>query len=78
MGTIEDIRKIAQDFLAPELGRIDERLKALEKKVDENELRAIGRHGEVMAAIHQVTDYAAVLARLAQLEARIQVQPHHQ
>lgn len=30
MGAIEDIRKVMQDFLAPELRAIEERLKALE------------------------------------------------
>ena len=35
MGTIEDLRKVLQDFLAPELRGISERLESLEKRMEE-------------------------------------------
>ena len=50
MSVVEDIRKVMQDFLAPELREITARLGALEKKTDR-------QHKEVMAAIRQVADY---------------------
>ena len=34
MSVIDDVRKVAQDFIAPELRGINERLNALEKRVD--------------------------------------------
>ena len=34
MSVIDDVRKVAQDFIAPELQGINERLNALEKRVD--------------------------------------------
>ena len=42
MDVIEDVRKVLQDFLAPELRAINARLDAM-KKVDE------ARHSEVLA-----------------------------
>lgn len=74
MSTIEDIRSLLQDFLAPELRAISTRLDALENKVDANESRAEKRHGEVLAGLRQVTDYATVLERLSRLEARHEIQ----
>jgi hypothetical protein len=47
MGVIEDVRKVLQDFLAPELRAINARLDAMEK-VDE------ARHSEVLARIDSV------------------------
>jgi hypothetical protein len=35
MGTIEDLRKVLQDFLAPELRAIAVKLDSLEKRVDD-------------------------------------------
>jgi hypothetical protein len=35
MGAIEDIRKVMQDFLAPELRAMDQRLQAIERRLDE-------------------------------------------
>jgi len=70
VSTIEDLRQLAQDFIAPEIRGIESRLAALEKKVDENDARAERRHTEVLNAIHQVTNYTSVLERLSRLEAK--------
>jgi SMC interacting uncharacterized protein involved in chromosome segregation len=75
MGAVEETRQLLQDFLAPEIRSIKVRLDTLEKKVDENEHRAEKRHEEVMAAIRQLTDYTALLQRVARLEARQEAQP---
>ena len=77
MSTIEDLRQLAPDFIAPEIRAIEARLAALEKnvdrlekKVDDNEGRAERRHSEVVTAFRQVTDYTSVLERLSRLEGR--------
>jgi len=70
MSVVEDVRQLIQDLVAPDLKAIEARLSALEKKVDENESRAERRHGEVLNAIHQVTNYTSVLERLSRLEAK--------
>jgi Mg2+ and Co2+ transporter CorA len=66
MGVVEDIRKVMQDFLAPELREISARLDALEKKTDR-------QHEETMAAIRQIADYTMVLQRLTRLESQAQM-----
>ena len=63
MSTIEDLRKLAQDFIAPELRAIEARLSALEKTVAEN-------HQQVMFGIQQITNYTSVIERLSRLEAK--------
>jgi len=63
MSTIDDIRKVLQDVVTPDLKAIEARLTALEARVDQN-------HSDQMAAIRQVTDYAGVVERLAKLEAK--------
>jgi hypothetical protein len=64
MGAIEDVRKVLQDFLAPELRSITARLDALEKridgvdtKLDEVDRRAEKRHDMVMMALARLVDY---------------------
>lgn len=66
MGVVEDIRKVMQDFLAPELREITARLDALEKKTDR-------QHEETMAAIRQIADYTMVIQRLTRLELQTQM-----
>jgi len=66
MGVVEDVRKVMQDFLAPELREIGARLEALEKKTDR-------QHEETMAAIRQVADYTMVIQRFTRLESQAQV-----
>ena len=41
MSVVEDVRKVLQDFLAPELRELKVRIEAVEKRIDE-------RHAEVM------------------------------
>jgi hypothetical protein len=66
MGVVEDVRKVMQDFLAPELREITARPDALEKKTDR-------QHEETMAAIRQVADCTMVIQRLTKLEAQAQL-----
>ncbi|HUA97157.1 MAG TPA: hypothetical protein VMA34_02395 [Terracidiphilus sp.] len=66
MGVVDDVRRVMQDFLAPELREITARLDALEKKTDR-------QHDETMAAIRQVADYTMVIQRLTKLEAQTQM-----
>jgi hypothetical protein len=77
MSVIEDTRRVLQDFLAPEMGAVKARLESLEKAVADADRRAEERHKETMAAIRQVSDYAAVLNRISLLEARLP-SPQHQ
>jgi len=79
MGVIEETRQVLQDFIAPEFRAIDARLSALEKRIDGVDKRIDGldnkidrNHAEVMAAIHRIENYTAVLERLARLEAKMQ------
>ncbi|MGD0445616.1 MAG: hypothetical protein ABSA39_16905 [Edaphobacter sp.] len=74
MSAIDDTRKLLQDFLAPELRAITVRLDTLEKRIDGIDRKIDGNQSEIMAALRQVTDYAAVLSRLSKLEARL---PEH-
>jgi hypothetical protein len=43
MGTLEDLRKMFQDFLAPELRAIDQKLKNMEQGHIEDSQRAVQR-----------------------------------
>jgi predicted nuclease with TOPRIM domain len=72
MGAIEDIRKVMQDFLAPELRAIEERLKNLEtnlkdfrqgvdKQFEKVELKSEIRYKELVTALN-------LEARMQQLE----------
>lgn len=86
MGVVEETRQVLQDFLAPELRSIDARLSALEKRMDGFDKRMDGfekrmdgfdakldrNHSELMAAIHRIENYTAILERLARLEAKMQ------
>jgi hypothetical protein len=77
MSVVEDGRKLAQDFLAPELRAVAVRLDALEKrydsldhKIDEVDRRAEKRHDQIIAAIASLADYTSIRERVARLEAR--------
>ena len=65
MSVIEDVRKVLQDFLAPELRELKARFDAAEKRADErhaeltrradaSEGRAVERHAETMDAIRAI------------------------
>jgi hypothetical protein len=85
MSVIEDTRKLLQDFLAPELRAIAERLDALEKGTHqrfETQEKNIGQrfdslektiqtnHSATMLAISNLAAYQEVLERVAKLEAQ--------
>jgi tetrahydromethanopterin S-methyltransferase subunit G len=73
MSVVEDVRKVMQDFLAPELREVTARLDALEKQMGALDRKTDRQHDEVMAAIRQLTDYTSVVQRLSKLEAQVQV-----
>jgi|SRR5271157_5892901 len=51
--SVVEVRGVMQDFLAPELHALKERVAALERKVDENESRAEERFQETYRHIDQ-------------------------
>jgi tetrahydromethanopterin S-methyltransferase subunit G len=73
MGTIEDTRKVLQDFLAPELRELKARLDALEKRMDErfdqSDRRAETRHESILLSINNLANYNDLRERMARLEA---------
>ena len=73
MGTIEDTRKVLQDFLAPELRELKARLDALEKRMDErfdqSERRSEARHESILLSINGLVNYNELRERMARLEA---------
>jgi len=79
VSVVEDVRKLLQDFLAPELREIATRIDALESIVAGNERSAEKRHEataknidrlreEMASGFRQVLDYSVVQQRLAVLE----------
>lgn len=76
MGSIEDVRKVLQDFLAPELRAITARLDAIEQRFthlehrfDRLENKLDANQAQVMTNILQLLDVQKVKDRLAVLEA---------
>ena len=53
MSAIDDVRKVVQDLVAPELRALATRVDDLEKKVDENERRAELRHQDTIKYVDQ-------------------------
>ena len=53
MSVVEDVRKVVQDLVAPELRALATRVDALEKKLDENERRAEQRHQKMLHHVDQ-------------------------
>jgi hypothetical protein len=77
MGTIEDIRQVIQDFLAPQLATQAEQMAEIRRSFErlEKQLQTLGAdlkemRVDVKRDILQVTDYARLLERLARVEAR--------
>jgi molybdenum cofactor biosynthesis enzyme MoaA len=54
VGVIEDLRKVLQDFLAPELRALNVRLDAIDHRFQALEKVSEARHGEVMTRIESV------------------------
>jgi len=70
MGTVEEIRKVSQDFLAPELRALTAKLDAIDEKInlrfDSAEVKVQALRGEI-AQIRELLDLDR---RLAKLEAK--------
>jgi hypothetical protein len=86
MGNVEDVRKVIQDFVAPDLKALEARLTALEKEVktgfEQVEKLAALRHETVMTTI--AANQATIMntldmeRRLARLESeRGKAEPQH-
>jgi hypothetical protein len=56
MSVIDDVRKVAQDFIAPELRGINERLTALEKRVDLTHSEMLGRFADLRTDMAKQND----------------------
>jgi hypothetical protein len=74
MSVVEDVRTVIQDFLAPELRELKERVIALEKRMEDRfegaERAAQIRQDQVMLAIKQLADYTTLAQRISRLESR--------
>jgi hypothetical protein len=70
MGTVEEIRKVMQDFLAPELRALTAKLDAMDEKInlrfDAAEVKMQALRGEIA----QVRELLDLDRRLARLEAK--------
>ncbi len=76
MSVVDDLRRVLQDFLAPELRELKARMDASDKRADE-------RHAEIMEAfrasdlrmdrrVDSILDFAALREKVAVLEAERQ------
>lgn len=85
MSVIEDVRKVLQDFLAPELRAVHSRLDAIEENMDTRfdaiksrfsalEEVAAARHNEILAKMDGLKSSLELDKRVERLESR---QPHH-
>lgn len=85
MSMVEDVRKVLQDFLAPELRAVHVRLDAIEENMDTRfdavrsrfsalEEVATARHNEILAKIDGLKSSLDLDKRVERLESR---QPQH-
>ncbi len=72
MSVVEEVRTVMQDFLAPELRALKERVSALERKVDENERRAEQRFQDAERRAEtrhtELINWLNLAARVSKLE----------
>lgn len=71
MSAVDDIRKLLQDFLAPELRAISVRLDAVEARLTQQDIQRQHDKEEILRAIHSLSDYSALAERLARVESKI-------
>jgi hypothetical protein len=75
MGTLEDVRKMFQDFLAPELRAIDQKLKDIEHGHTELKAELKELRSEVMARFEKADEHLDIrfkeLTTALNLEARV-------
>ncbi len=67
MGVLEDIRKVLQDFMAPQLGAIVSRLEAIDKRLDAIERRQDRDLDTVLRAIEVAKAEVLLIIRNEQL-----------
>jgi chorismate mutase len=78
MSVVEDVRKVLQDFLAPELRALTARMDAADKiaeaRYQEVKANAEARHQEIMTRLEGLKSSLELDKRVERLEGR---QPHH-
>jgi hypothetical protein len=70
MSVVEDLRKVLQDFLAPEMRAVAARLDALEKRMESQDKIAEARHNEIMVRIESLRSSFEIDKRIERLENR--------
>lgn len=71
MSAVDDIRKLLQDFLAPELRAISVRLDAVEARLTQQDTQRQHDKEEILRAIQSLSDFRSLSERLARLESKI-------
>ena len=75
MGAIEDVRKVIQDLVAPDLKAIRVQLEELEKRIDQRfdaaENLAAERHNQVLVEIRRTQDVNALWEAVRQIQDRL-------
>jgi tetrahydromethanopterin S-methyltransferase subunit G len=75
MSAVDDLQKLLQDFLAPELRAISVRLDAVEARMAHPEIQRQHDKEDILRAIQTLADYRSLSERLARVESQIS-QPH--
>ncbi len=70
MGVLDDVRKVLQDFLAPELRAITAQLSAIDSRLNAQDKIAEARHNEILVRIDSRKASFEVDKRLEKLETR--------
>jgi len=70
MSAVADIRKVLQDFLAPELRAVTARLDAIDSRLTAQEKVAEARHSEILARIEGLKTSFELDKRIERLETR--------
>ncbi len=68
MSLLDDPSQVLQRLLVPELRELNERLKTIESRMEESELRAERRHTEMLYALRQASQWAPPQDRFARRE----------
>jgi hypothetical protein len=71
VSAVDDVRKLLQDFLAPELRAISVRLDAVEARLSQQDTQRQHDKEDILRAIQTLSDYHSLAARLAQVESKL-------
>lgn len=71
MAVVEDVRKVLQDFLAPELRSIDARLDGLEKRVERMDSEMKDNHRQIMQRFDLLLNLKSMEERLTRVEQKL-------